>query len=75
MVETCTDSHVEGDVIREPGVVRHDNGVRVPSPIREKRLAVVRGDFRRAKNLRAESSRTKNDPRGGNFGLDPLLLG
>jgi len=30
------------------------------------------GEFKRAKNLREESSRTKKDPRGGNFGLDPL---
>ena len=48
-VETCTDSHDEGEVIREPGVVRHDNGVRVPSPIREKRLAVVRSRIQESK--------------------------
>jgi hypothetical protein len=28
-VETCTDSHVLENVICEPGVVRHDNDVRV----------------------------------------------
>jgi hypothetical protein len=37
------------------------------------RFSLARLKIRRAKNLREESSRTKNDPRGGNFGLDPLL--
>jgi hypothetical protein len=32
------------------------------------------GEFKRAKNLREESSCTKNDPRCGNFGLDPLVF-
>jgi hypothetical protein len=55
------------------GVVRHDNGVRVPSPIREERLAVVRW---RNLSLRSEGGggrvpAQKMIPKAGTLGWTP----
>ena len=55
-------------------MVRHDNGVRVPSPIREKRLAVVVGYLDLRAKLFLWTSRTKNVLFAGTLGVDPLAI-
>jgi hypothetical protein len=54
-----------------PGVVRHDNGVRVPSPDREKRLAVFRWIFGPSREAFSEDVPHKKCSFCGNPGGGP----
>ena len=57
------------------GVVRHDNGVRVPSPIRGKRLAVFRWIFGPSREAFSEDVPHKKCSFCGNPGGGPPIVG